>query len=98
MQLGIVATRDQFGARLVGLASAAAARGWSCRCFLTDRGVMHIHSAPFLALARSGKIRVDVCEYSWERYGDGSHPDGVTMSSQYQNAELAHQCDKVIVL
>ena len=98
MQLGIVATRDQFGTHVIGLASAAATRGWSCRCFLTDRGVLLIRSAPLLALARSGQIRIDVCEHSWERYGDGSPPGGVTMGSQYQNAELAHQCDKVIVL
>lgn len=98
MQLGIVATRELLEMHVIGLASAASARGWTCRCFLTDRGVKLIQSAAFLELARSGKVRVDVCEHSWEQYGDGSHPDGIPLGSQYQNAELAHQCDKVIVL
>jgi hypothetical protein len=39
-----------------------------------------------------------VCEHSWEQYGAGGPPAGVAMGSQYQNAELAHQCDRVIVL
>ena len=98
MQLGIVATRDVLELHVIGLATAAVARGWSCRCFLTDRGVQLIHSASFLELARSGKLRVEVCEKSWEHYGDGSSPDGIILGSQYQNAELANLCDKIIVL
>jgi hypothetical protein len=98
MQLGIVATHPEAEPHLVGLASAASARGWVCRCFLTDRGVLLLNSPRVLDLARAGQVRVDVCEHSWEQYGAGGPPAGVAMGSQYQNAELAHQCDRVIVL
>jgi len=98
MQLGLVVVSDGAEAELLGLVLAATARGWSCRCFLTDRGVNLARSPELLALARSGKLRVDVCEHSWQHYGDGSHPEGVNMGSQYQNAELAHLCDKVVVI
>jgi hypothetical protein len=57
-----------------------------------------IQSSEFLALANSGRLRIDVCEHSWEKYGDGSRPQGVSMGSQYRNAELAHGCERVIVL
>ena len=98
MYLGIVATNESVEDYLVGLAHAAVARGWRCRCFLTDSGVKLLRSALLLDLARTGKLRVDVCEHSWEIYGRGAAPDGVAMTGQIKNAEMAHECDKVIVL
>jgi hypothetical protein len=96
--LGIVATNESAEDHLVGLAHAAVARGWRCRCFLTDSGVKLLRSTLLLDLARTGRLRVDVCEHSWEIYGGGAAPDGVAMTGQIKNAELAHECDKVIVL
>lgn len=98
MLLGIVATTESAEEHLVGLASAASARGWQCRCFLTDLGVRLLHSADLLELVNAGALDLAVCDHSWEIYGSGPTPDGVAMASQYQNAELAHLCDKVIVL
>jgi len=98
MYLGLVATNDLAEDQLVGLASAAVARGWQCRCFLTDSGVRLLHSARLLDLVHSGKLRLEACEHSWQIHGSGAAPDGVAMAGQFQNAELAHECDKVIVL
>jgi hypothetical protein len=98
LQLGIVAVHEAAGPELVGLASAAARRGWSCRCFLTDTGVLLLRSADVMALARSGAMRLDVCEHSWERYAEGPVPEGAHAGGQYNNAELAHTCDRVVVL
>jgi predicted peroxiredoxin len=98
MYLGIVATNAANEDHVLGLARAAIARGWQCRCFLTDTGVKLLHSMPLLELARAGKLRVDVCEHSWQHYSGGAAPDGVTMTGQIKNAELANECDKVIVL
>lgn len=98
LRLGLVATREAAERPLVGLAQAAARRGWPCRCFLTDSGVRLLRSAELLELARTGTIRLDVCEHSWEHFGDGPMPDGAHGGTQYQNAELAHLCDRVVVL
>jgi hypothetical protein len=98
MNLGIVATDESAEAPLVGLARAAVTRGWQCRCFLTDSGVRLLKSSRLLDLTRSGKLRIDACEYSWEKFGDGAAPEGVMMAGQLMNAQLAHECDKVIVL
>ncbi len=98
MLLGIVATNESAEDHLLGLASAARARGWRCRCFLTDLGVRLLRSADLLDLVRADALDLAVCDHSWVLYGGGSAPDGVAMASQYQNAELAHLCDKVIVL
>lgn len=98
MLLGIVATNESAEDHLVGLASAARKRGWRCRCFLTDLGVRLLRSADLLELVHAGALDLAVCDHSWVIYGSGPAPDGVAMASQYQNAELAHLCDKVIVL
>ena len=98
MLLGIVASNESAEEHLVGLARAACARGWRCRCFLTDLGVRLLRSAPLLELANSGALNLSLCEHSWELFGSGQAPSGAVMASQYQNAELAHLCDKVIVL
>jgi len=98
VHLGIVASNESAIEHLLGLATAARARGWQCRCFLTDLGVRLLHSPELLELVTTGALNLAVCEHSWEIHGGGPAPAGVIMASQYQNAELAHLCDKVIVL
>ncbi|MBX3716174.1 MAG: hypothetical protein KF738_09265 [Burkholderiales bacterium] len=98
MRLGIVASHDSAGPQLEGLAAAAAARGWACRCFLTDSAVRLAASPRLGELARAGAIRLDVCEHSWSHFGGGPAPDGANMGTQFQNAELARECDRLLVL
>ncbi len=98
MRLGIVATHESAGPHLEGLAAAAAARGWPCRCFLTDSGVRLAASPRLQALAASGALRVDVCEHSWHQFAQGEAPAGATLGSQFQNAELARECERVVVI
>jgi hypothetical protein len=98
MRIGIVATHESSGAHLLGLAAAAAARGWPCRCFLTDSGVKLVADDRLVALAKSGAIRLDVCEHSWHHFNEGPAPEGATLGSQFQNAELVRECDRVVVL
>ena len=98
MLLGLVAASDAEERHLLGLAAAAAKRGWQVRCFLTDRGVLLLRSAALLEMARSGAVQLTFCEHSWEAYRGGSVAQGASPGSQYQNAELAHACDRVIVL
>ncbi len=98
IRLGIVATHEGADRHVEGLAQAAVYRGWPCRCFLTGSGVRLLRSAALLELARAGAIRLDVCEHSWGLLGSGTLPDGATAGSQYQNAELAHLCDRIVVL
>lgn len=98
MRLGLVATREEAAAEAVGLAAHALARGWTCRCFLTDRGVRLLLDPAFRALIGAPGLRIDVCEHSWERFGDGSTGPAGVMGGQYQNAELAHTSERIVVL
>lgn len=98
MQLGIVASHESAGPHLVGLAAAAAARGWTCRVFLTDSAVKLATSAGLQGLAIAGSVRLDICEHSWQHFGGAGTPDGATLGSQFQNAELVRECDRVVVI
>ena len=98
MRLGIVASHESVGPHLVGLAAAAAKRGWSCRVFLTDSAVRLAMSADLRRLAKSGAVRIDVCEHSWQHFSGQGNPEGTTLGSQFQNAELVRECDRLVVL
>lgn len=101
MRLGIVVTDHGQGPTVLGVIEAAVRRGWNIRCFLTDTGVRLLNDAGFLAHARDGTAAVAVCELSIERYGqEEAHaelPESVVVGGQYQDAELVHETDSVLV-
>lgn len=96
--LGLVATTDAGAMHLLGLARAAVARGWACRCFLTDTGVRLLSDAALREMAHAGQLQLEVCEHAWQLFGGGPAPEGFKLRSQLQNAMLARDCDRVIVL
>lgn len=98
MKLGIVATHESAQPHVEGLAAAAAERGWDCRCFLTESGVKLARSTSLAGLAAAGKLRLDLCEHSWHHYGGADAPAGANMGTQFQNAQLAGECDRIVVI
>jgi hypothetical protein len=103
MRLGIVVTDDRCAPHAVGLLRAAGARDWPTRCFLTDRGVFLLKDPGFRRLLEEGRTHFSLCELSIERYGsDGVSVEGledrIIVGGQYQNAELVHNSDRVLVL
>ena len=98
MKLGLVATRETALEPVLGLVRAAADRGWSCSCFLTDTGVRLLASAELLELVRHGRLQLEVCQHAWQHFGEGPAPEGLKMRSQLQNALLARDSDRVIVI
>ena len=102
MRLGIVITDETLGENAVGVMRAAYARGWSNSCFLTDRGVLLLKDADFCDLMRANDLDVAVCELSMERYqhpstGDDSLMQRVVIGGQYQDAQMVHNSDRVLV-
>ena len=102
MQLGIVVIDDRCVPHAVGILKAAQARGWETRCFLTDRGVFLLNDPVFRRLLDEGKSHFSTCELSIERYAhEGISVEGIEdkiiVGGQYQNAELVHNSDHVLV-
>lgn len=102
MRLGIVATDVAFLADVTGVLDAARGRGWQAECFLTDSGVLLLADSGFVARARAMRGSVAVCEHSVDLYArDGidiaALAEDIVVGGQYQDAEMAHRCDKVLV-
>ncbi len=97
MRLGVMITDDRFGAYATGMLAAAARRGWECRCFLTHAGTRVLRQPAFRQLVEAGTVSAGFCEYSWERFGDGAPPGWAQIGGQYQNAQLVHQCERIVV-
>jgi|GEM_PF-509369 len=102
MNLGIVVTDKAYGAPVIELIRAAHTRGWDIRCFLTDSGVNLLAETTFRALAENGTASIAACELSLERYGEDvpglqNLPGQVIIGGQYQDAELVHNTDRVLV-
>lgn len=102
MRVGIVVTDEGFLAQAVGMIDAVVARGWECQCFLTDTGVNLLAAPAFVERARARPNSISLCEHSVERYAAGKFDvqalaDAVVIGGQYQDAELARKCDKVLV-
>jgi hypothetical protein len=102
MKLGFCVIDNRYGDAIKGLLRSARLRGWETRCFLTDRGVFLLQDPEFLALVEDAGTHFSVCELSIERYaergvsGEGLD-DRLIIGGQYQNAELVHQCNRVLV-
>lgn len=102
MDLGIVVVDDRCAPHAMGFLKAARARDWPTRCFLTDRGVYLLKDPAFRELLDDDGAHFSICELSVERYADdGVSVDGledrIVVGGQYQNAELVHNSDQVLV-
>jgi sulfur relay (sulfurtransferase) complex TusBCD TusD component (DsrE family) len=100
MNLGVVITEQSLVTDACRALQAAAERGWHLRCFLTDSGVHALHELTLQRLAADGKTWLAVCELSVERYSvevPKNIAEHVVIGGQYQDAELAHLSDRVVV-
>lgn len=103
MKLGIVITDEGYLSLAKRLFDAAVGRGWQAFCFLTDTGVNLLADDDFVRRAKVHPNHVSLCEHSAERYAQGRYDLGVlgsyvVVGGQYQDAELVHNCDRVVVL
>jgi len=100
MKLGVVITDDAHGEVAIDLLQAAAEQNHELRCFLTDTGVHAVAEAGMQKLLKGDRLQLSVCEHSMERFAQEvpeEVSERVVVGGQYQDAELAHWCDRVVV-
>lgn len=100
MKLGVVITDQALTGAAGELLREAAERGHDLRCFLTDSGVRALDDAGVRSLLKGGSLHLAVCELSLERFRQHvpqAVGDAVIVGGQYQDAELAHWSDRVVV-
>ncbi len=92
-KLGILVNTDKYGDDIVGVVKAARQAGHEVTIFMMDDGVL---LAPELSKACSGDAQLSYCDHSAEPRGV-KDVEGVTAGSQYQNAVMMHEADRVVV-
>ncbi|MDA8168892.1 MAG: hypothetical protein M0Z59_04225 [Nitrospiraceae bacterium] len=100
MKLGILVTTDRHFDDVIGLARAAAAKGHEVRIFNMDAGTKLLENPGFTSLSKIPGISMSFCGHSAKHHDvnqDGIPPD-INCGSQYNNAVMMHDCQKVINL
>lgn len=100
MKLGVVITAGEMAGAAADLMQAAADQDHELRCFLTDSGIRALDEGGIQVLVGDNRLALAVCEHSMERLQQplpSAIADAVVVGGQYQDAELAHWCDRVVV-
>jgi len=100
MKIGIMVTTDRHLRQVRGLTQAAIAKGHTVVIFATDEGTKLLADHQFSALSALPGVRLSFCEHSAQRRGGrpAGLPEAIAPGSQFENAIMVSESDKVIVL
>jgi len=100
MKLGIFVNTDKNMAAVQGITKAALAKGHEVILFNMDTGTKLIHTPAFVELSKTKGVSVSFCDHSAKHLGVSGEglPKEIISGSQYNNAVMQHEADKVIVL
>ena len=93
MKLGILLNSDKHLDDVVGLVKASKAAGHEVNIFAMDDGTLLLED---ICKQTGGEAEVAYCDHSAEPRGV-KDVEGATSGSQYQNAVMVHDSDKVVV-
>ncbi len=85
---------------MAGITAAATARGYEVGIFVMDAGTLLLTRPEVRELSERQTIVMSFCEHSAQGLGVplDAIPGAVVRGSQYDNATMLHEADKVIVL
>ena len=100
MKLGILANTDRHSEDLIGLTMAAIARGHEVIIFFMDTGVRLLTNPDVMNLCENSSVNMSFCDYTTQKNGISKEGigDKIVCGSQYNNATMNHEADRVIVL
>jgi len=100
MKLGIIVTTDKHLDHIMGITRSALSKGHEVNIFHMDKGVKLLEDTSFTALCNEGGLSICYCDYSTKTVGISTEgvPGEITCGSQFDNATLTHNSDKVIIL
>ncbi len=100
MKLGILVNSDRHLQHVVGIARAANEKGHQVSIFSMDAGTHLIQNTEFTNLCALNGVSMSVCRHSAEEHAvDLSRvPESIVRGSQFDNAVMNHEADRVIVL
>jgi len=100
MKLGIFVNTNGHLAAVAGITTAALAKGHSVNIFAMDDGTRLLSDPSFMALSGRAGVTMAFCDHSAQHLGTkpASLPGTVSCGSQFENATMNHEADRVIVL
>jgi predicted peroxiredoxin len=100
MKLGILVTTDKHLDAILGITKSAVAKGHEVTIFNMDDGTKLLGNPSFQSLCSTQGVSMSFCDHSAKRADvalDGI-PKEIVCGSQFDNANMNHDSDKVIVL
>lgn len=98
MKLGILVNTDRNLKHILGITEAALRKGHEVSIFVMDDGVRLLRDERFTALCK--RVSMSFCDHSTHMLNVSKEgiPEDIICGSQYNNAVMAHDSDKVLVL
>jgi predicted peroxiredoxin len=99
MTLGILVATDKYRDDIAGIAEAAVERGHRVVFFFMDEGCRLVKDKKIISLKDKNGIFMSMCDYNRNKMGIAKEyvPEGVVCGSQYDNAAMNRESDKLIV-
>lgn len=100
MRLGIMVTTDRHLGQICGITQAALAKGHTVAIFATDDGTNLLAVDRYASLGALAGVTMSYCDHSAARRGGrpAGLPEAIRQGSQFENAIMISESDKVIVL
>ncbi len=100
MKLGIFVNTDKNLDAVLGITKAALAKGHTVSLFNMDDGTKLVHSPVYAELCKTPGVTVGFCDHSAKHMGVTSEglSKEIVCGSQYNNAVMQHEADRMIVL
>lgn len=100
MKLGILVNTDKNLESISGLTKAALAKGHEVMIFNMDAGTRLLANKNLHELCKTNGITMSFCDHSAKHLGITNEglPQEIVCGSQYNNAVMNHDADRVIVL
>lgn len=100
MKLGIFVSTDRHAEDIVGLTEAAVSKGHEVVIFIMGTGANLLSNSSVTGLCNKTGVRMSYCDHNASKMGISKEgiPGKVGCGSQFDNAVMNHEADRVIVL
>jgi len=100
MKLGILVNTDKYLDDILGITKSALAKGHEVIIFNMDDGTKLLNNPSFNELCKTPGVKMSFCDHSAKKLNLNTEgiPSEIVCGSQFDNANMNHEADRVIVL
>lgn len=100
MKLGIMVNTNKHLEDILGITKSAISKGHEVTLFSMDDGTKLLDNPSFTDLSNTKGVKMSFCDYSAKGLVVSTEgiPKEIACGSQYDNATMSHESDKVIIL